>query len=155
MWVLCIILELFSALISSWGVKGKWQVFPFSFLRHTVNAGESGQCLFKLPQADSLCRFTVTSVLFSMYYIDSKLTLNCNRRVHDLLISTLTLCACVRERERKARGKILSEYTDILHFEDIISANAPSRWPLFSYKLHTECVLKIMRLTIGPLKNKK
>lgn len=38
------------------------------------------------------CKFTVTSVLFSVYYIDSKLTLKCNGGVPDHCIFTVCVC---------------------------------------------------------------
>lgn len=41
------------------------------------------------------CKFTVTSVLFSVYYIDSKPTLKCNGRVPDHRIFTVCVYVCV------------------------------------------------------------
>lgn len=59
------------------------------------------------------CKFTVTSVLFSVYYIDSKLTLKCNGGVPDHCIFTVCvcfywqvwMCVCVRWCYMNDKGK--------------------------------------------------
>ena len=61
----------------------------------TVNAGETWQCFFSCLRQIIFCKFNVTSVLVSMYYIDSKPTLKCNWRVPDHCIFTLCVCVCV------------------------------------------------------------
>lgn len=75
------------------------------------------------------CKFTVTSVLFSVYYTDSKPTLKCNRRVPHHRIFTVRVRACafllagmnVWMRRpmvtwMRQEGKILTRH--ILHLED-------------------------------------
>ena len=156
--------QLFSSWISTWRMKEKWLVFPFSFLRQSqrcVDAGEAWQCFLSCLRQIIFCKFTVTSVLFSVCYTDSKQTLKCNGRVHDHRIFTVCarvgvcfywqewMCVCVRWQlwEQKVRGN-----TDQIHiafwryhsckcFRSISHVD-----PLFLTQ-KSECVFKPMKFT--------
>lgn len=155
--------QFLSSCISTWGGNGKRLAFSFSFRRNKAwkKVWICGSCwkgsltaLFSCFRRIIFCKFTVTSVLFSVYYIDSKLTLKCNGGVPDHRVFTVCVRACISIRRYEcvyvymmARGmkqenekKILTRHT--LHFKDISPGQASSVFLILTLLLthRFECV---------------
>lgn len=99
------------------------------------------------------CKFTVTSVLFSVY-IDSKIT--CNRCVHDHCIFTLRVCVFIRRYECVCEKNLIGKMSrkklarSILHFEEIVPINDSSAFSVLFLTQSSECLFKSMEFDSCP-----